>query len=192
MAKPAKRQRLSRLKIPNSFLFFAVVSLAWSISYVEPISWTTYTDTLFFDNVGLNNRAVELQWESSVAKVASPPVIEANVFSLMPPEPPSIDLLLVRLDRNAFLSHRAGGPMVTHYEELTENILRISMLPLVLLSGVCLSVSIVRVILRRREHRGRLKCGLCLQCGYDLRGNETGVCSECGEAIGRHVDRESK
>ena len=35
---------------------------------------------------------------------------------------------------------------------------------------------------RRRHHR-RHKRGLCVGCGYDLTGNVTGVCSECGAAI---------
>lgn len=28
-----------------------------------------------------------------------------------------------------------------------------------------------------------LRQGRCRNCGYDLRGNETGCCSECGTAI---------
>ena len=34
--------------------------------------------------------------------------------------------------------------------------------------------------LRRRRRRKR---GLCVKCGYDLTGNESGVCSEGGAAI---------
>ena len=34
-----------------------------------------------------------------------------------------------------------------------------------------------------RRHRRRRK-GLCGACGYDLTGNVTGVCSECGQSIG--------
>jgi hypothetical protein len=30
----------------------------------------------------------------------------------------------------------------------------------------------------RRERRAK---GLCVRCGYDLRGNVSGVCPECGE-----------
>lgn len=36
-----------------------------------------------------------------------------------------------------------------------------------------------RLYLRRRRRR----LGLCLRCGYDLRGNTSGVCSECGRSI---------
>ncbi len=35
---------------------------------------------------------------------------------------------------------------------------------------------------RRQEHRRRLG-GLCVKCGYDLTGNVSGVCSECGAAV---------
>lgn len=37
-----------------------------------------------------------------------------------------------------------------------------------------------------RRHRERLRrgAGLCAQCAYDLRGNESGVCPECGSALG--------
>jgi hypothetical protein len=31
---------------------------------------------------------------------------------------------------------------------------------------------------RTRERKAK---GLCLRCGYDLRGNVSGVCPECGE-----------
>ncbi len=36
--------------------------------------------------------------------------------------------------------------------------------------------------LRRRRRKRK---GLCLTCGYDLTGNESGVCSECGTEIER-------
>ncbi len=32
-----------------------------------------------------------------------------------------------------------------------------------------------------RRRRRRWRKGLCVACGYDLRGSPTGVCSECGE-----------
>ena len=33
-----------------------------------------------------------------------------------------------------------------------------------------------------RRYRRRRK-GLCLKCGYDLTGNVSGVCPECGKAV---------
>jgi len=40
-------------------------------------------------------------------------------------------------------------------------------------------------ILRSPKHRreARRRRGLCTQCGYDLTGNMSGVCPECGQAI---------
>jgi len=31
--------------------------------------------------------------------------------------------------------------------------------------------------------RRRIRPGFCLRCGYNLTGNTSGVCSECGEKI---------
>ena len=41
-------------------------------------------------------------------------------------------------------------------------------------------LAIIRGPLRR--HRRRKK-GLCINCGYNLTGNVSGVCPECGESI---------
>lgn len=35
---------------------------------------------------------------------------------------------------------------------------------------------------RERRRRKRLREGHCLNCGYDLRGSDSGVCPECGVA----------
>lgn len=43
------------------------------------------------------------------------------------------------------------------------------------------AVLLIRVLLRRR-HR-QLQAGLCLHCEYDLTGNESGVCPECGTEV---------
>ena len=37
----------------------------------------------------------------------------------------------------------------------------------------------------RRRQRLLRERGLCLKCGYDLTGNVTGVCSECGTEVCR-------
>ena len=40
---------------------------------------------------------------------------------------------------------------------------------------------VARPIRRRRRIRRRIRRGLCQKCGYDLRGNTSGVCPECGQ-----------
>ena len=44
---------------------------------------------------------------------------------------------------------------------------------------------------RRRNDRirSRLKSNRCITCGYSLRGNNSGVCSECGDAVPTDVER---
>jgi hypothetical protein len=46
-----------------------------------------------------------------------------------------------------------------------------------------------------RRRRQRTRAGLCRRCGYDLRGNVSGVCPECGAragAAGRSGGREGR
>ena len=43
-----------------------------------------------------------------------------------------------------------------------------------------LTIAFMRAPLRRRHRRKR---GLCIKCGYDLTGNESGVCPECGRRM---------
>ncbi len=38
-------------------------------------------------------------------------------------------------------------------------------------------------LLRRYRREQRREDGLCVDCGYDLTGNVTGVCSECGTEV---------
>ena len=49
-----------------------------------------------------------------------------------------------------------------------------------ILCSIYPAIALIRGPLRR--HRRRKK-GLCLKCGYNLTGNVTGVCPECGEAV---------
>ena len=58
--------------------------------------------------------------------------------------------------------------------------LRVPFWFLSLLFAVYPTVAFIRGPYRR--HRRRKK-GLCLKCGYDLTGNLSGVCPECGERI---------
>lgn len=39
--------------------------------------------------------------------------------------------------------------------------------------------------LHRRKLKHLRERGLCVRCGYNLTGNTTGTCPECGAAVGR-------
>ncbi len=49
------------------------------------------------------------------------------------------------------------------------------------------AIVLVRAPLRRWRRRRK---GLCLKCSYDLTGNVTGTCPECGSKIGAHRRKE--
>ncbi len=44
-------------------------------------------------------------------------------------------------------------------------------------------IAFIRAPLRRYRRRRRRKRGLCLTCGYNLTGNTSGVCPECGTRV---------
>jgi hypothetical protein len=56
------------------------------------------------------------------------------------------------------------------------------------------SILVVTALLPAARVAGRLRrgrrrrVGLCVSCGYDLTGNKSGACPECGTAIARAVD----
>jgi hypothetical protein len=57
------------------------------------------------------------------------------------------------------------------------------LIPLMVLSVYpCIFVTVRLASWRRR--RARRKAGSCLRCGYDLTGNVSGLCPECGTAVG--------
>jgi hypothetical protein len=45
------------------------------------------------------------------------------------------------------------------------------------------TIAFIRGPLRRWSQRRRHRQGLCTNCGYDLTGNTSGVCPECGHAV---------
>jgi hypothetical protein len=56
--------------------------------------------------------------------------------------------------------------------------------PCWMLVAILASVSLLVSIRWRARRRRRASRGMCIQCGYDLRGNISGVCPECGCATG--------
>ena len=78
---------------------------------------------------------------------------------------------------HVFLTDDQWLPSVDQRFAETSLTLPYSMVIALLLSYPALAL--IRGPLRRwRRHRK----GLCLRCGYNLEGNVSGVCSECGEA----------
>jgi len=52
------------------------------------------------------------------------------------------------------------------------------------LFALALSMYAAGVTLRHTDIKGRRSArGLCIHCGYNLTGNVSGVCPECGERV---------
>lgn len=79
-----------------------------------------------------------------------------------------------------------SGPVPPNLNMITA--CSVERLALILIGGGILDV-LVRVIPQRRretEQTWRLRNGLCLRCGYDLRGSSE-RCPECGTPFYRHA-----
>jgi hypothetical protein len=77
------------------------------------------------------------------------------------------------------LSRRAGSVAVTMYGLRCRAGLPVALLIVLPAVGVVVDRAWMRI-----QHK-RKRRGLCAECGYDLTGNTTGVCSECGGAAVR-------
>jgi hypothetical protein len=51
--------------------------------------------------------------------------------------------------------------------------------------ALVVGLTVAWVTWKRSEPADRQERGLCTRCGYDLTGNVSGVCPECGTAIER-------
>lgn len=58
-------------------------------------------------------------------------------------------------------------------------IVSVRLMPVSAILGIYPAIAFIRGPWRRHRRRRR---GLCIRCGYNLEGNVSGVCSECGEA----------
>ncbi len=56
-------------------------------------------------------------------------------------------------------------------------------MPAVMFGAPAVALMVVPRTLRLALHQRRRRRGLCVRCGYDLTGNDSGVCPECGEAV---------
>ena len=62
-------------------------------------------------------------------------------------------------------------------------LVRIAVLTLLAMAVVALAFCVYGTIVFIRT-LWRRRLGLCLGCGYDLCGNRSGICPECGRGIG--------
>jgi len=77
---------------------------------------------------------------------------------------------------------RFGGGVIDWHNGTSRKgfVFEISLKPIFILFATYPTIAFIRGPLRRYRRRKR---GLCLKCGYNLTGNTTGICSECGAGI---------
>ena len=58
------------------------------------------------------------------------------------------------------------------------------------LLGICIGAGLLFVVLSYCGRGRRDAVGICACCGYDLRGNTSGICPECGTPIPEAMQKE--
>ena len=78
----------------------------------------------------------------------------------------------------SMVNHKSGGPIALLFVAFS------AMIILLLVSmGPVLGLVIATWMMRVADRRMKIPIGQCQQCGYDLTGNVSGRCPECGRTI---------
>ncbi|MHC4445632.1 MAG: hypothetical protein ACYTF1_00350 [Planctomycetota bacterium] len=94
-----------------------------------------------------------------------------------------LNIILFRYTRvsSFFVDYSVKKPFPAHH--IHDRFIRLSIwVPLILLA-IYPTVAFIRGPLRRYRLYRRERKGLCLNCSYNLTGNVSGVCPECGKKI---------
>ena len=97
------------------------------------------------------------------------------------PQAPRGSFVLANLPRGLAYCHHDGSGKYAHMT-VPRYVRRSTLAVLSAFLALYPALAFLRGPLRRLRRRRQ---GRCVRCGYDLTGNVTGVCSECGEA--RHI-----
>ena len=146
-------------------LNLATVGL-WVASNSRSLSWNREFDT---------ERSLTVSFDSGQASIF------VTTYTLAPPKP---NWFLGEIAPRVVLGVGSGFGMYSHNYTRIGFVNSGVLFPLwsvLLLFLLYPAFACIRGPLRRHRHR---KQGLCLNCGYNLTGNVTGRCPECGKEIG--------
>ncbi len=180
---------IRKLLIVTSALL-ALVSLVLCVSsYLRPISYhlTLLNHALGFVHIsdgfivaGQGFASDRVTGENSAVKVQLFPKDDdagnITVLSQISSEHPS-QIIIIKLPCFTPAAIRSGTPKHTIIMKFYRAPVWLLPLPF----AIYPTIVFVRGPYRRYRRR---KKGLCITCGYDLTGNESGVCPECGTKIG--------
>ncbi len=95
------------------------------------------------------------------------------------PYAPRGSFVVANLPKGVAYSHYDGDRKYAHMSGLIY-VQRSTLCSLAVLLALYPAVAFIRGPFR---HWQRKRKSLCTKCGYDLTGNESGICSECGSAV---------
>jgi len=162
-----------------------LLCLATVVLWIMPISpWPNHGRGTFFLSVE-KHRILRLNiLRPSASPVVSPPQENTRAFvrwQLAIPSGPSFEFLGFRVAHSPWFtgSVSAGHQFLTHVG--TNWSVDAPFLGLFLLFALPSAVKLFVFVWRRWPKRSRV--GYCSECKYDLAGNTSGVCPECGTPI---------
>lgn len=156
--------RTSRRAIQFSWCFAAAIALTWAISLSRGHMWVDGSVKGF--TLQLADGVIAASWPSASQWSASAKYVH-DTYIIMPRGlvgPPTFGLILPSIGS----SMPIGMPLISFV-----------FVPLWLPFLLTLLAIAILVIRNRR----RIPVGHCPQCRYDLTGNTSGVCPECGLAV---------
>ncbi len=166
---------LRRILIVSSFLIASCFLVAWIFSYKRP--YFTYrpipteADWFYVQRVKLRSGYLEATVQK--ARDPIPNDAPANPSDLGKFELGSFKALVKQ--PCGYYGTSLGKPFHIFIYELQ---IDTPLLPWAMIFSIWPSLWLIRYPARRKK--SRMRRGLCLKCGYNLAGNTTGVCPECG------------
>lgn len=187
-----------KLGVLGNLLFIGVIAILWPLSYtknVKELVWGSIQKTYFMRT---RNYGVQAQWywskHTQLEMVASNGDLHIYLDRRF-----DYALQTKQWQRQSFKWFRFGRTMGEgqsgrdtpamwgfpedgfpyHYSQIRRHI--ICPFWMVFTLSAVVPALVIRAAVRRRWRRRRR--GHCVSCGYDLTGNTSGVCPECGQAI---------
>jgi hypothetical protein len=162
-------RRLLNLLTALSMLLCVAVIVLWVRSYLrtDTVCFIRWPHMLYCET---SRGALAVAWDTRTA-LSSEPVIHAAAVKGWAWE--------VTPGRDAYRGIRRTFGFAWFYAATGNTVERVLHVPLAvaLVASACLPAA--RAVVRWGKRR---RTGMCVRCGYDLTGNISGTCPECGQA----------
>ena len=109
--------------------------------------------------------------------------LKVTVLEIVRPWPPELVVRpYIQARQNIRNRYGRGYDLLSTWRKPSAANSRLTVVAIPLWAPAALLLISLALAIARRTHRQRrrLRTGLCIQCGYNLTGNESGICPECG------------